>query len=109
MAYNFSLTPRVDPGHGPMILVDIDEGICNFFNIPYDKRYWHRNWYSEIGFSLAAGITWTQLEHRYLRYVTEYARRGDDYGVRYCLELLAICKWLQENYIVDCWYSVDKH
>lgn len=105
MALYFTLTPRIDPGHGPMALQHIDEGICAFFNKPVHPKLYYNWWYDAIGFWLSCGESWERIRHRHIHWLGESIKDGEEITIRSSLEIIAITHWLEENYIVNAWYG----
>ena len=108
MAAYFQLIPRVDPGHGPMSLSAIDNGIREFLGLEPDDEHYAYSWYDTIGFMLALGATWQQVDNHLLAWVGKANLQAS--GLRHAagraaLSNLAISQWLQQNYIVDSWYQ----
>lgn len=81
----FNLTKLGDDK--PSTLQDVDRDICQALDIPFSDTEWAGNWYHSIGFALACGQSWDQIE----------ATLADYPGS------LAIAHYLKENYKPSAW------
>lgn len=102
MAAYFNLTPRCDPGNGPMSLADIDNGIRQFLGLGHDAERYAFGWYDSIGFMLAMGSSWDRVDCMILEWINR--SKATQAKIEEC-QLMAISQWLQQNYIVSAWYG----
>lgn len=98
----FDLTPRADPGHGPMMLQDIDKVLCDALGQPCHPKYWLVGWYDYIGFRLAVGSTFDKLIAEFQDYLVKDAKSGDESFKKTAL-LLACAIYLRDNFISNAW------
>jgi hypothetical protein len=107
MTLNFTLTPRVDPEHGPIYLQHLDEAICKYLNRDVHPSKWCCGWFDVIGFWLASGYSFDRIRRQIIEDALAY-RSYSDHGYereRMLLDNLAILQLIQDNYIVNNWWG----
>ena len=72
----------------------VDEEICGFLGIEVHPTNYAAGWFDCIGFRLAIGKTWDDME-------TEFAAQGNKWYDRQ----LKIVRFLRERYDSSAWYS----
>lgn len=107
MAVYFTLTPRIDPEHGPINLPTVDEGVCDLLGLLVNEREWAIGWYDYIGLRLALGHTREQIERSIMDDLKHYRNAGPEYAkeLERSYQRLVVLLWLDTNYIVDNWFS----
>ena len=88
MPYCFQLTRTSDPKAGPVDFCEIDQELCEHFDVPCHPKDWLWGWYDCIGLELAIGHSWEDIE------ATDYSE-----GMK------EIAKYLEENFTVAHWHS----
>ncbi len=74
-------------------LSEIDEEMCRHFEEHCDPEVYFRDWYSSIGYDLAMGRSFEQIEAIYAS--PEWAEFG----------LLPIAQWLRANFTPRSWHE----
>lgn len=85
MANYFTLTKIGETE--PTAFVDIDEELCDHFEVPIHPKNWLHHWYDVIGLSLATGRTFDEI-------ISETDG-----------QLNEIARYLRDHYISNAWYS----
>lgn len=88
MPHYFQLSPVETPDK-PAKLVQVDEAMCAYFDVPCDPDKWYRSWFDIEGFACALGWTWDQLRQH-------HAERGND-------DRIPIVDFLASQYVVTDW------
>ena len=104
MAVYFTLTPRIDPEHGPMTLQDIDAGIADYLGVPCDDNKWCCYWYDMIGFRLACGWSFERINAALIDDIRKELQ-GDKHSLQFYGQLLVINKFLSDNYYDASWWG----
>lgn len=74
-------------------LSEIDQEMCRHFEEHCDPEVYFRDWYSSIGYDLAMGRSFEQIEAIYA--IPEWAESG----------LLPVVQWLRANFTPSSWYE----
>ncbi len=74
-------------------LSEIDEEMCRHLGEPCDPNRYFREWYDLIGYDLAMGRSFEQIETIYAS--PEWAESG----------LLPVVQWLRANFTPRSWYE----
>ena len=74
-------------------LSEIDEEMCRHFGEPCDSNRYFREWHDLIGYDLAMGRSFEQIEATYAG--PKWADSG----------LLPIAQWLRANFTPRSWYE----
>lgn len=84
----------------PETLNKVDEKICEAIGVPVHEREWCFGWYNYIGFLLALGKHWDEIE----KGLNESAKELNA-NIGWTEAMLKILAFLRENYESDAWYE----
>lgn len=101
----FQLTRKDRPEEGPVAFHQIDKEMCEFFNEPEDPKYWYVAWYDCIGFRLACGKTFDQIEEEFEKGCRENYIASDQ---EFMEKQLKVVQWLKERFTSNAWVEIGK-
>ena len=84
----------------PTNLVEVDQRICTHFSVTCDDNKWYHGWYDSIGFRLALGKTFAEINAEYDATIDKYKDQED---VSYWRRMKEIAEFLDTNYTTDAW------
>lgn len=105
MPVRFALTPRIDPANGPMALQHIDDGIAEYLGVPSDPEHWCFGWYDVIGFRLALGQTWQQIDAHLFDNLRRSFQSDNPAYLQSAARRVLISRFLQDNYLTGSWWE----
>jgi hypothetical protein len=94
----FSLTRKTDKEAGPVALQQIDNELCEHFNVGPDPEMYCHQWVDTIGFALATGQTFTAIIRECHANVAEYPDDNEYYRRK-----LAVAEYLNEHFVSLAW------
>lgn len=97
----FSLTPRFDPEHGPMVLAHIDDVLRKVYGHPPNDKAWLMGWYDRIGLALACGQSFEEIIASLDKQILEL-EVDSPYLLGTHLQR-DIAKWLDHHFIANAW------
>lgn len=89
---------------GPVVLQEIDHEICQWFLRPTDEEKWFFDWYNCIGFRLAMGKTFAEVEAQFDEYIAD---REDGIKPYYAM-MKSIVGFLEERFTPNAWAEVGR-
>lgn len=103
----FSLT-KIGATH-PSKLSDIDREIAAFCGMECHPEKWTFDWYDDIGFSLAMGRTFDEIQTALVAEILDEPQpetltsAPEGYYRQTLIYRLAIVAYLRANYVPNCW------
>lgn len=93
----------------PVVLQKLNEELCAMLGEPVHERFWTHSWYDIIGFKLAMGRSWDDIDHVLAEYVMHDIMDGrSDENVQYSADLLTISHYIQTNFTSDAWVEIGR-
>ena len=100
----FTLTPKGETE--PRSLHKIDEEICRLMMEPIDPKLYYMGWFDRIGFALASGDTFAQIEKSLIQQIDkELASPTDQWRVEFLRDYLYINTYLSMYYTSNAWWE----
>lgn len=78
----------------PQPLVQIDNAICQYLDVPADDHKYVAGWYDYVGFGLAVGMGFGRI--------ADLCKADRDWI------MLRICHFLAEHYTSDAWVEIGR-
>jgi hypothetical protein len=100
-------------GHAqPQVFQQIDIEMCQYFGVDVHEKYYFCGWYDYIGYLLATGRSFADIEQLILKNLFERKSVGDSRHAKqereWSAEMLQVNNWLRERFTTDAWYSPYK-
>jgi hypothetical protein len=87
----------------PTPLAKIDDEMCAFFGEHPDPVKYHAAWYDIIGFRLALGKSWQEIEQHLTDMQAQYPEHAE--GYKHLTECL---RWLAAHFNPDSWREIGR-
>lgn len=93
----------------PVVLQALDEELCKHFQAECHPKWWYNAWYDCIGFMLATGKTFDQIEVLLNGWIAEAIHKGSHNLAEADRRMREINSYLREHYTSDAWAEIGRH
>lgn len=85
----------------PSTYHQVDDCLCQHFEVDGDPNQWFRGWYDYVAFLLAIGCTWDEIVDELHKVMTKPWTQD----TAWAWHMIAIVHYLRQHYTADTWWE----